>query len=284
MSTPPTSTPPTFARTGDELGVIVDFVRELNSTFGASDEKLCNYAEILSHLDRTMEEYNEVHKRKFIEFCWLNRVGIIARDLKLFRATILDYKTEIFEINFGKILQQADSVSKPVIWRYLLTILAMSAEDAEVMADAKQQLLILKKPAPTPPLDGLPSDFLQGGIPPEFSQALSGIMGNMFQKLATNPQAQKIADCKDVGEAMSMMMELGIIQDVMSAVGGTKDSFQNQDAAAELVNSFLDSNRKNTENPPLENNSLLPSSPLPDHDAVALASRNRNRKRMKTMN
>jgi hypothetical protein len=266
MSTPPTSTPPTFATTKDELGVIVDFVRELKSTFGASDEKLCNYAEILSHLDRTMEEFNEVHKRIFIDFCWLNRVGIIARDLKLFRATILDYKTEVFEINFGKILQEADAESKLVIWRYLLTILAMSAEDVEVKADAKQQLLILKNPA-APPLS-LPSEFLQGGMPPEFSQALSGIMGNMFQKLATNPHAQKIADCKDVGEAMGIMMQLGIIQDVMSAITGGDDA-----PPSELANSFLGSAAED---------SLPPSPPV---DALTPSrNRNRNRKKMKLDN
>jgi hypothetical protein len=214
MTSPPTSTPLSFANTRDELGVIVDFVTELRYTFGDSDEKLCNYAEILSHLDRSMEEYNKVHRRIFIDFCWRNRFGIIARDLSLFCARVLEYKSGIFEIDFGGILQKADADSVMVIWRYLLTILAMSAEDVDIKIRAKEQLISLKKPAPK-------STPEHAGMPPEFSHALSGIMGTMFQKMATNPHAQKIADCKDVAEAMSLMMESGLVQDVMSAVMAT---------------------------------------------------------------
>lgn len=218
----------------NELGVIVDFVRELSQKFGDSDEKLANYAEILSHLDWSMEDHNKVHRTKFAEFCKINQDGILSRDLKLFRATILDYKAEVFEINFGKIWLSADAENKEVVWRYLLTILAMTAEEGDTKTRAKSELASLiqtvssrKKgqgnsgmPTSTPsPFSSTSTSTSSSSNAPinNLSQTLGGIVGTMFEKMASNPNSQKIAESQNVEEAISLMLQSGIVSDVMSA-------------------------------------------------------------------
>jgi len=218
------STSPTAA-TPDELSVAVDLVRELKKNFGAKDEKLRNYAEILSHLDRTMEEHNEVHRRKFVDFCTVNRLGILARDIKQFRATVLEYRSGVFEIDFGKIWVDADDSQRAIIWRYLLTILAMTSEEPHIKNRAKSALSEMtrsaaaeaekKASAPTP------------ASPYDFSQAMGGIVGSMLEKMSSNPNAAKIAESNNVEDAIKLMLESGIVSDVMSA-------FTNQDGTANL--------------------------------------------------
>lgn len=115
---------------------IVNFVSDLNETFGDSETSLQLYNLLLEKTGIVNEEPIKKHISIFTIFLETNKDAIIDRDLEKMKLWELEYSEKV-RVDLKSIFEKADDDNKKVIWDYLLSLLAVFVPESS----AKEKIL-----------------------------------------------------------------------------------------------------------------------------------------------
>jgi hypothetical protein len=213
-------------KTALSFNTIVNFIRDLNSCFGAKQKSLMLYGHLIEKTGLINIDPVKKHIQIFKQFVQINEDGIMNRNKKMLKTTRIVYSDKV-AIDLGSILQMCDKEEEAIIWNHLLTISAILNPESQ----AKQILRELKEKAHTNSgSSGKEGDFLQnimskitehasqqdllGGESDANPMSMitnlmsSGVFTDIFQSLSTNLNDESMDIGKLMGSMQNMMGEI----------------------------------------------------------------------------
>jgi len=169
---------------------IVNFIKDLNDCFGAEQKSLLLYAHLLENTGIIHEEPIRKHIRCFHEFVKANEEGIMNKNFGVCTETMIRYSDKVF-IDMADVFGRADASEKEVIWKHLVTLLAVldpSSQAKKVLLEEQEKK---KKSGET-------------GNEEEFLSNIINKVGSQIDPSATNP-----------AEMMTSLMSSGIFTELV---------------------------------------------------------------------
>jgi len=166
---------------------ICNFVKELEGVFGKSHKPLKLYNRFLSETKFLNEQSITKNLKVFNVFCAENRTAFETKDFSKFKNSVIQYSPKLF-IDMNFIFNKADTETKEVIWRHLLTISAI----VDPAGKAKQ---ILK----------------------EETSAESDFISNLITKVEKNVKPDS-----NPMEAISTIMQSGLLNELMGDISSNE--------------------------------------------------------------
>ena len=191
---------------------IVNFVSDLNETFGDSETSLQLYNLLLEKTGIVNEEPIKKHISVFTNFLETNKDAIIDRNLEKMELWELEYSEKV-RVDLKSIFGKADDDNKKVIWDYLLSLLAVFVPESS----AKEKILSEKIENVTSESGNAnEGDFLQNliekvgkNIDPtqdDPSQIMNNILSNGIFNDVVNDMNKGLADGDlDLGKMVSSL-------------------------------------------------------------------------------
>lgn len=115
---------------------ICQFIKDLNDCFGSDQKSLLLYAHLVENTGIIHEEPIRKHIRCFHDYVKANEDAIMAKDLEALKESIIRYSDKVF-IDMADVFARADASEKEVIWKHLVTLLAI----LDPSSQAKKMLL-----------------------------------------------------------------------------------------------------------------------------------------------
>jgi hypothetical protein len=115
---------------------ICSFIKDLNDCFGNEQKSLLLYAHLVENTGIIHEEPIRKHIRCFHDFVKANEEAIMTKNFDLCEEPIIRYSDKVF-IDMADVFKRADASEKEVIWKHLVTILAV----LDPSSQAKKMLL-----------------------------------------------------------------------------------------------------------------------------------------------
>lgn len=171
--------------------IICNFVNDLESVYGSKYKPLKLYHRLINQTKIGHDKAIEKHVSIFRDFCVKNRDAIYENDASKIKENSVSYSNKVY-INFVHIFSIADSDTKPIIWKHLLTISAV----LDPTGNAKN---ILKKNAEENKDDKKETDFL------------TDIISKVENTIDPN---------QSPAEAMSSILKSGIVTDLLGSMEG----------------------------------------------------------------
>lgn len=199
---------------------IVNFVNDLNETFGETETSLQLYNLLLEKTGIINEEPIKKHISIFTTFLEKNKEGILDKDLEKMELLTIEYSEKV-KVNLQSIFEKADEDNKKVIWEYLLSLLAVFVPES----NAKDKILSEKVQNVTTENEG---DFLQNlikkvekNIDPTQenpSEIMSNILSNGFFNEVVEDLNKGLVDGNlDLGKMVSSLQGvLGSLPNLMN--------------------------------------------------------------------
>ena len=103
---------------------ISTFVTELSENFSEKNHSLKLYSRLINKTTLSHDTAIKKHIEAFRIFCFENRDALENKKVELFVKTTVEYSSKVF-IDFTSIFKEADSETKNIIWKHLLTISAL---------------------------------------------------------------------------------------------------------------------------------------------------------------
>jgi hypothetical protein len=119
---------------------ISSFVTELSEIFSEKNHSLKLYARLLNKTTLSHETAIKKHIESFRIFCFDNRDALENKKAELFKNPSVEYSSKVF-IDFSNIFKEADSETKNIIWKHLLTIAALvdpAGKAREILKNSKE--------------------------------------------------------------------------------------------------------------------------------------------------
>lgn len=171
---------------------ISNFVKDLNESFGNRQKSLLLYAALIEKTGLMHEEPIKKHIHLFSEFCKNNEEAITDKDVLKFKNPVIQYSEKVF-IDIGSVFSLADKEEKEIMWRHLLTLLALLHPSSQAKSLLRQQSTAI----PTTPR--VNED--------QFLSNLIDKVGEHIDPTAANPV-----------EMMNGIMQSGVFQDLVSTM------------------------------------------------------------------
>jgi hypothetical protein len=172
---------------------ICNFVNELETEYGKRHKPLRFYKRLVNHTQIAHDNAIKRHLSIFQTFCSVNRDAFSERDFKKFIEPTIKYSDRIF-IDMNTIFTMADKETSDIIWKHLLIISAI----VDPAGKAKE---LLRKAATEDKNVVAETDFLQ----------------NIISKVE-----QSVKPDSNPMEAISSIMQSGMLNDMMSDIGSKK--------------------------------------------------------------
>jgi hypothetical protein len=118
---------------------IVNFISDLNDTFGETDNGLQLYNLLLEKTGIINEEPIKKHISIFTEFLNVNKDAILEKNIENMKVWNITYSDKVC-VDLKTIFSKADEENQNVIWEYLLSLLAVFVPDS----NAKEKILSTK--------------------------------------------------------------------------------------------------------------------------------------------
>ena len=115
---------------------ICNFIKDLNDCFGTEQKSLLLYAHLVENTGIIHEEPIRKHIRCFHDFVKANEDAIMKKDFGACTDPIIRYSEKVF-IDMEDVFRRADASEKEVIWKHLITLLAI----LDPSSHAKKMLL-----------------------------------------------------------------------------------------------------------------------------------------------
>lgn len=120
---------------------ISNFTNELSEVFSESHRPLKLYAHLINKTTLACDQAIQKHFEAFNSFCVSNRDAISERNVGKLNTKKISYSKRVW-IDMGEIFKLADSDSKSVIWKHLLTISALvdpSGKARQILKEQKEK-------------------------------------------------------------------------------------------------------------------------------------------------
>lgn len=120
---------------------IGNFIKDLNDCFGQEQKSLMLYAHLVENTGIVHEEPIRKHIRCFHEFVKANEEAIMSKNFGLCTETIIRYSDKVF-IDMANVFERADASEKEVIWKHLVTLLAIldpSSQAKKVLLEEQEK-------------------------------------------------------------------------------------------------------------------------------------------------
>lgn len=204
---------------------IVNFINDLNETFGETETSLQLYNLLLEKTGIINEEPIKKHINVFTTFLEKNKEGILDKDFKKMELLTIEYSEKV-KVDLQSIFEKADEDNKKVIWEYLLSLLAVFIPES----NAKDKILSEKVKNVTTENEG---DFLQNlikkvekNIDPTQdnpSEIMSNILSNGFFNEVVEDLNKGLVDGNlDLGKMMSSLQ--GVIGSLPNLMNDNNNS------------------------------------------------------------
>lgn len=103
---------------------LCNFIRDLNDSFGTQQKSLLLYAHLVENTGIIHEEPIRKHIRCFHDFVKANENAIMNKNTSLMVDPTIRYSDKVF-IDMEDVFGRADASEKEVIWKHLVTLLAI---------------------------------------------------------------------------------------------------------------------------------------------------------------
>jgi hypothetical protein len=196
---------------------ISSFVTELSEIFSEKNHSLKLYARLLNKTTLSHEVAIKKHIESFRIFCFDNRDALENKKYELFKNSSVEYSSKVF-IDFSNIFKEADSETKNIIWKHLLTIAALvdpAGKAREILKNSKES-----KEA------NFLSDILEKvetNVTPNSNplEAVSSIMSSgIFTELISNMNTGIQDGSLDLGKLMGTVQQMCTSLNVDGGTGG----------------------------------------------------------------
>jgi hypothetical protein len=119
---------------------IGSFIKDLNDCFGTEQKSLLLYAHLVENTGIIHEEPIRKHIRCFHDFVKANEDAIMTKDFDACTEPFIRYSDKVF-IDMTDVFKRADASEKEVIWKHLVTILAVldPSSQAKKMLQEEQE-------------------------------------------------------------------------------------------------------------------------------------------------
>lgn len=171
---------------------ICAFVKDLNESFGAKQKSVLLYAALIEKTGLMHEEPIKKHIHLFSQFCKTNEDGILKRDLDQFHSFVVQYSDKVF-LDMKQIFSLADTEEQDILWRHLLTLLALLHPSSQAKSLLRQQ--------------SSSSSSIPSGNEDQFLSNMIDKVGEHIDPTAANPV-----------EMMNGIMQSGVFQDLVSSM------------------------------------------------------------------
>lgn len=118
---------------------IVNFISDLNDTFGETDNGLQLYNLLLEKTGIINEEPIKKHISIFTEFLNTNKDAILEKNIENMKVWNITYSDKVC-VDLKTIFSKSDEENQNIIWEYLLSLLAVFVPDS----NAKEKILSTK--------------------------------------------------------------------------------------------------------------------------------------------
>lgn len=103
---------------------ISSFVSELSEIFSEKNHSLKLYSRLINKTTLSHDTAIKKHIEAFRSFCFENRDALEKKNTELLVKPTVEYSSKVF-IDFTNIFKEADSETRNIIWKHLLTISAL---------------------------------------------------------------------------------------------------------------------------------------------------------------
>ena len=120
---------------------ICHFIKDLNDSFGSEQKSLMLYSHLVENTGIIHEEPIRKHIRCFHEFVKANEEAIMTKNFEALVETLIRYSDKVF-IDMKDVFTRASSSDKEVIWKHLVTLLAIldpSSQAKKVLQEEQQK-------------------------------------------------------------------------------------------------------------------------------------------------
>jgi len=223
---------------------ISSFVTELSEIFSEKNHSLKLYARLLNKTTLSHEVAIKKHIECFRIFCFDNRDALENKNFELFKNPSVEYSTKVF-IDFSNIFKEADSETKNIIWKHLLTIAALvdpAGKAREILKNSKES-----KEA------NFLSDILEKvetNVTPNSNplEAVSSIMSSgIFTELISNMNTGIQDGSLDLGKLMGTVQQMCTSLNVDGSGGGEGMEETLNSTPMNMLNSMMSSMGKSGE-------------------------------------
>jgi len=171
---------------------ICNFIKDLNESFGEKSKSLFLYAALIEKTGLIHEDPIKKHIQIFSFFCKQNEEAIIEKDKSKLVISVLRYSEKVF-IDISQVFQLADREETEIVWKHLLTLLALLHPSTQ----AKNLLKTASTSSNAPP----------SGNEEKFLGDLIDKVGEHIDPTSGNPM-----------EMMNGIMSSGVFQDLVSTM------------------------------------------------------------------
>jgi hypothetical protein len=165
------------------FNAITCFIKDLSTEFGQFQHSLALYSRLIDHMNLSQESGIGKIVSGFIVYIGKNQVAIESRDFSALTTDKISYSEKVYLI-LRPLFEKADSDTRDVMWKHLLTIYGLLYPDSHAK-DILRKMNSEVKSAET----ALISDMVQKIIPhlnPEETNPMQAIMGLMSSGVFTD--------------------------------------------------------------------------------------------------
>lgn len=208
---------------------ICNFIRDLNDSFGKDQKSLLLYAHLVEKTGIIHEEPIKKHIQCFYNFVKINSEAILSKNWGAFVAFEIRYSDKVF-IDMKEIFEKADSEEKTVIWKHLMTLLAVldpSSEAKKILQQEKEKKkkqgnganeevflsnIIDKVGSQIDPTASNPTEMLSNLM-------TSGVFNELVENMNSGISSGELDLGKMIGSLQSMMGSLGTMVNNIPSAG-----------------------------------------------------------------
>lgn len=202
------------------FNAITGFVKDLASEFGQRQHSLALYARLIEHMNLSQESAINKVVEGFIGYIGKNQAAIESQDMEKLTAGKISYSERVY-VTLKPLFNQADSETRAVMWKHLLTIYGLLYPNSQAK-DILHKMNSEVKNAET----AMISDMVQKIVPhlnPEETNPMQAIMGLMSSGVFT-----------ELIGTMQKGMDDGSVN-IKSLLGQVTSMFDQADPTARLI-------------------------------------------------